>query len=185
MPESWRMEYFTATRLATRCWERMEMMYGIDKGLRWCVGRGERILWAALFFPLGVWCGYSGFGIQKRTNREGPTLHHLTDLSSRKIVGKDIQQTRTPVQLSFVRSPPLLGCRHWQGTARKHLVKDQQAPSWEWKIHDDGGVALLHQKLYTQSLWFCISVTSGVDGWYLGEIENHTRLHGSKISIMV
>ena len=46
------MEYYITTRLATRWWKRLETMDEIHKGRKRCMGRGEKIMWTALFFPL-------------------------------------------------------------------------------------------------------------------------------------
>ena len=51
--ESLTMEYFIKPRLATRWWEMSETMDGIHNGRKQCTGRGERIMWTALIFPLG------------------------------------------------------------------------------------------------------------------------------------
>lgn len=51
--ESLTMEYYKTTRLATWWWIRPETMDGIHKGQKGCTGREERMMWTALFPPLG------------------------------------------------------------------------------------------------------------------------------------
>ena len=65
-------------------------MDGIEKGRKRCTGRGERIIWAAIFFPqvFDEVAHDSGHG-KGQTNLTPP---HLTYPPMRKIARKHIQQ---------------------------------------------------------------------------------------------
>ena len=51
--KSWTIECYITARLAIGQWKRPETMDGIYKDRKRSTGRGERIMWTALFFPLG------------------------------------------------------------------------------------------------------------------------------------
>lgn len=53
--------------------ERMRTIDGIDKGQKWCTGREEKIMWAALFFLLGVDEIAMILDTEKTTEKDQPT----------------------------------------------------------------------------------------------------------------
>ena len=85
-----RMGYYITTRLATRWWKKTEIMDGIHRGGKRYMGRGEKIMWTALFFLLGFDEVVHDLGYGKGQIEKGQ--RYITSLFTRKITGKHTRQ---------------------------------------------------------------------------------------------
>lgn len=100
--------YSTSLRLSfyVRWWKRLELetIDEIDGGQKWCTGKGERVMWTALFCPLGF--DEVTHNSEDKKGQIKKNQHYTISLCL-SFYAENYRKAHpiTPIWLSFKRSP--------------------------------------------------------------------------------